>query len=111
MNGGLPARTYRLTAVVGLAVGLPVAASSVIITAVNDYSREVTFIGQTPNTLGSIPSSLAYMSLIILWKNREDNWIKQGLRSVGRMALTNYLTQTLLGAACFDRSCWAMSTL
>ena len=97
MNGGLPARTYRLTAVVGLAVGLPLAASGVIITAVNDYSREIAFIGQTPNTLGSIPASLAYMSLIILWKNREDNWIKQRLRSVGRMALTNYLTQTLLG--------------
>ena len=97
MNGGLPARTYRLTAVVGLAVGLPLAASSVIITAVNDYSREIAFIGQTPNTLGSIPASLGYMSLIILWNNRADNWIKQRLRSVGRMALTNYLMQTVLG--------------
>ena len=97
MNGGLPERTYRLTAMVGVVVGLPLAASGVIITAVNDYSREIAFIGQTPNTLGSIPASLAYMSLIILWKNREDNWIKQRLRSVGRMALTNYLTQTLLG--------------
>ena len=97
MNGGLPERTYRLTAMVGVVVGLPLAAAGVIITAVNDYSREVAFIGQTPNTLGSIPSSLGYMSLIILWNNGEDNWIKQRLRSVGRMALTNYLTQTLLG--------------
>ena len=97
MNGGLPARTYRLTAVVGVVVGLPLAAAGVIINAVNDYSREVAFIGQTPNTLGSIPASLAYMSLIILWNNRADNWLKQRLRSVGRMALTNYLMQTLLG--------------
>ena len=111
MNGGLPARTYRLTAVVGLAVGLPLAASGVIITAVNDYSREIAFIGQTPNTLGSIPASLGYMSLIILWNNRADNWIKQRLRSVGRMALTNYLMQTVLGLLVFDKSCWAMSTL
>ena len=97
MNGGLPAKTYRLTAIVGLAVGLPLAAAAVIITAVNDYSREVAFIGQIPNTLGTIPSSLAFMSLIILWNNRADNWLKQRLRSVGRMALTNYLTQTVLG--------------
>ena len=97
MNGGLPERTYRLTAMVGVVFGLPLAASGVIITAVNDYSREIAFIGQIPNTLGSIPASLAYMSLIILWNNRADNWLKQRLRSVGRMALTNYLMQTLLG--------------
>ena len=39
MNGGLPPRTYRLTAMVGLAVGLPLAAAGVILTAANDYSR------------------------------------------------------------------------
>ena len=97
MNGGLPARTYRLTVIVGLAVGLPLAAAGVVFTAVNDYSREVAFIGQIPNTLGTIPASLGYMSLIILWNNRADNWLKQRLRAVGRMALTNYLAQTTLG--------------
>ena len=97
MNGGLPARTYRLTAAAGLAVGLPLAAAGVIITAVNDYSREITFIGQIPNTLGTIPASLGYMCLIILWNNRADGWLKRRLRAVGRMALTNYLSQTVLG--------------
>ena len=76
---------------------MPLAASGVIITAVSDYSREIAFIGQIPNTLGSIPASLAYMSLIILWNNRADNWLKRRLRAVGRMALTNYLAQTVLG--------------
>ena len=97
MDGGLPAGTYRLTVVVGLAVGLPLAAAGVVITAVNDYSREIAFVGQIPNTLGTIPASLGYMSLIILWNNGEDNWLKKRLRAVGRMALTNYLTQTILG--------------
>lgn len=97
MNGGLPARTYRLTAVVGLAVGLPLAAAGAIITAANDYSHEIAFIGQIPNTLGTIPASLGYMSLILLWNNREDSWLKERLRAVGRMALTNYLMQTVLG--------------
>ena len=97
MNGGLPARTYRLTAIIGLAVGLPLAAAGVIITALNDYSNDIAFIGQIPNTLGTIPASLGYMSLIILWNNRADNRLKRRLRSVGRMALTNYLTQTVIG--------------
>ena len=97
MNGGLPTGTYRLTAIIGLAIGLPLAAAGVIITAVSDYSREIAFIGQIPNTLGTIPASLAYMSIIILWNNGADNRLKRRLRAVGRMALTNYLTQTVLG--------------
>ena len=97
MSGGFPASTYRLTAMVGLAVGLPLAAAGVIVTAANDYSREIAFVGQIPNTLGTIPASMGYMSLIILWNNHADSWLKQRLRAVGRMALTNYLTQTVLG--------------
>ena len=97
MNGGLPVRTYRLAAMAGLALGLPLAAAGVIVTAVNDYSREVAFVGQIPNTLGTIPASLGYMSLIILWNSGADSWLKGRLRAVGRMALTNYLTQTVLG--------------
>lgn len=97
MNGNMPARTYRNTAIAGLAIGLPLAALGVVVAAINDYSREVAFISQIPNTLGTIPASLGYMSLIVLWNNRGDSSVKQRLRSVGRMALTNYLTQTVLG--------------
>ena len=86
----------------GLAVGLSLAAAGVIITAVSDYSREIAFIGQIPNTLGTIPASLAYMSIIILWNNGADNRLKRRLRAVGRMALTNYLTQTISGRTCPD---------
>ena len=97
MSGGLSAKTYTLTAIVGIAVGMPLAAAGVVIVAVNDYSEEVAFIGQVPNTLGTVPFSLGYMSLIILWDHRADNWLKRRLRAVGRMALTNYLAQTMLG--------------
>ena len=97
MNGTMTVKTYRQFALIGLAIGLPLATAGVIITANNDYSREIAFIGQIPNTIGTIPASLGYMSQIILWNNRPDDWLKQRLRAVGRMALTNYLTQTILG--------------
>ena len=97
MNGGMSDKTYRVTAIVGLAMGLSLATLGVIITAINDYSRDVAFIGQIPNTLGTIPASLGYMALIILWNNRADDWLKRRLRAAGRMALTNYLTQTVFG--------------
>ena len=93
----MPRRTYKLTAIIGIAVGIPLAAAGVIMVASHDYSLEVAFTGQIPNTIGTIPFALGYMSLIILWDNRADNWLKRRLRAVGRMALTNYLTQTMLG--------------
>ena len=97
MQGAWSARSYRLMAGFGIGVGLPLAALGALITALGDYSREVAFIGQVPNTLGTIPASLGYMSLIILWNRGLDNALKQRFRAVGRMALTNYLTQTVLG--------------
>ena len=97
MNGAMDTNTYRQIAIIGIAIGLPLATLGVIITALNNYSGEIAFIGQIPNTLGTIPASLGYMSLIILWNNRPDNQLKQRLRAVGRMALTNYLMHSVLG--------------
>jgi len=97
MQGDWSARTYRLVAGVGIGVGLPLAAAGALVTALGDYSRDVAFIGQVPNTLGTIPASLGYMSLIVLWNRGPDSALKQRFRAVGRMALTNYLTQTVLG--------------
>ena len=97
MSGVMSAKTYRLTAAIGLSIGLPLAAAGVIITALGDYSRDVAFVGQIPNTLGTIPAALGYMSLIVLWDQRGGGWLKRRLMAAGRMALTNYLSQTVLG--------------
>ena len=99
MNGRMSPRTYKMTAAIGIGAGLSLAIASVVVTALGDYARSVAFIGQIPNTLGTIPAALGYMSLVILWDRSPDSWLKQRLRAVGRMALTNYLSQTLLGVA------------
>ena len=38
--------------------GLSLVMASVVVTALGDYARSVAFIGQVPNTLGTIPASL-----------------------------------------------------
>ena len=97
MSGKLSAQAYRRMAAVGLGVGLPLAALGVAATALGGYSREVAFVGQIPNTLGTLPAALGYISVIVLWDARADSGLKRRLRAVGRMALTNYLAQTALG--------------
>ena len=97
MHGDLPAAIYRRLAVAGIGVGLTLAALGVVFVAINGFAREVAFIGNTANNLGSIPAALGYMSVLILWNRRADDWLKRRLRAVGRMALTNYLAQSVLG--------------
>ena len=97
IQGDWSTSTYRIIAVFGLGIGLPLAAFGVVLVAWNDFSREVAFIGHIPNQLGAIPATLGYMSLIILWNKQQNNWLKTRLAAAGRMALTNYLSQTVLG--------------
>ena len=97
LSGDWPVARYQAVAAFGLAIGFGLAAIGVVYTAANDYESEVAFIGQIPNTIGTIPATLGYLSLIVLWNERQDSHIKQRLRAVGRLALTNYLIQTILG--------------
>lgn len=97
MHGSLPVAIYRRLALLGICAGLTLAALGVVFVAVNGFSRDVAFIGNTGNNLASIPLALGYMSLLILWDRRPDHWLKQRLRAVGRMALTNYLMHSVLG--------------
>ena len=97
IQGYCSTRMYQTTAAFGLGIGLALATLGVVIVALNDFSREVAFIGHIPNQLGTIPATLGYLSLIVLWNQRENNWLKSRLTAAGRMALTNYLTQSVLG--------------
>ncbi len=98
MQGALSDRFYRRMALGGLGVGLSLATLGVVVTHLGDYGRDVAFIGEIPNTFGTIPASLGYMSLIILWQRTSGfAWLKERFIAVGRMALTNYLAQTAFG--------------
>ncbi|MFT3675204.1 MAG: DUF418 domain-containing protein [Chitinophagaceae bacterium] len=48
--------------------------------------------------LNVVPLSLAYTSTIVLWyMNKRNSCFLQFIKSAGRMALTNYIMQTVLG--------------
>ena len=88
---------YRRMAVVGLGVGLPLAALGVLVGALNGFAPNTALLSMIPNTLGTIPASLGWISLIILWNMRAPTALHGRVRALGQMALTNYLTQTVFG--------------
>jgi len=90
---------YRRLTVWGLAIGLPLSGVGLAFVASNDFDPSVALTGEVPNILGTIPAALGYLGLISLWNKRSNGALHRRVRAVGRMALTNYLAQTILGIA------------
>ncbi len=89
---------YRRVATIGLAAGLPLAAAGVIWVAAADFGADVAIVGSIPNTLATPGIAAAYVCLIVLWHRRHaDSDLARRFSAAGRMALTNYLTQTVFG--------------
>ena len=60
--------------------------------------QTVVTIGDTANnSAATIPMALGWIRLITRWNRSPETWLHRRVRAVGRMALTNYLTQTMLG--------------
>lgn len=97
LNGTWPREFYIRMVRIGLLVGLPLTIAGVIVQAAGDYGPDVALIGQAPNTLATIPIALAYVGLITLWAQRSETNLHRRIQAAGQMALTNYLTQTILG--------------
>jgi uncharacterized protein len=87
---------YRRLAIRGLGVGTAVTAVGSAIHIATDWSADHAITGTIPTGLGTIPMALGYMALLILW-NRSASRHLERFRNTGRMALTNYLTQTVIG--------------
>ena len=83
------------------AFGFPLTTFGILIQIAGDYDSDVAIIGQVPNTIATIPIAIGYVAIITLLNMRPDNRFKARIRSVGQMALTNYLTQTIIGITVF----------
>ena len=88
---------YRRLAIWGFGVGLPLSIGGFTWMAATGFSSDVAIMGTIPNTLATLPLALAYLSLVALWNLRPETGLHRRIHAVGRMALTNYLTQTIIG--------------
>jgi uncharacterized membrane protein YeiB len=95
---------FRKIALFGLPIGLglSLAASSIAVSHVPGISGDGWQLTQAILSLASLPTSLAYVSVVVLMLHSTSIFSKiQVLAPFGRMALTNYLMQSLIQASFF----------
>lgn len=94
---------YRRMVLIGIGSGLPLAAAGVAYKLHHGFAVEqAMFQGPLFNYVGSVGIFLAYVGLVMLLVR--FGWLpglKRRLAATGRMALTNYITQSILGALIF----------
>lgn len=84
----------------GLAVGLPMNAIYAWLGGLQQETARLSILAMSVHSLGVVPLALAYASgFALLWQRceRQLKW----LGYAGRMALTHYLSHSLIGAAIF----------
>ena len=96
LSGKLDIRVYKRMAIFGLVIGIPLGILSFVWLQARDYSPEIAIIGFVPNKLGIIPLVMAYIGILSMLNNKVSNKLILYIRACGKMAFTNYITQTVL---------------
>ena len=89
---------YRRMVGWGFGVGILLALYGLETTLYHEWKWDFAiFAGRIPNHLATIPMTLSYIGLMMLWvKSDNCKVLRSWLANVGRMALTCYLGQTLV---------------
>lgn len=87
---------YRRAALIGFGVGATLSAIGVVWLATVDHSWRHALAAAAPNTVATAPMTVGIIAAIVL-AGRRWRRFANAMVPVGRMALTNYLTQTILG--------------
>jgi len=89
---------YRRLAWWSLVPGLAISIAGMAIILHHDFADRITErVNPFANYFGSLGMSLGYLALVMLWcQSARRGPLQTSLAAVGRMALTNYLLQTVL---------------
>ena len=86
----------RRAAIGALIAGVCLSAAGLLWTAYHNFELSQVMRGNLMNTVATLPMSFAYLTLLSCWDQRGDSLLRRRLRSLGQMALSNYIAQTLI---------------
>lgn len=94
---------YRRMALMGALVGLPIVSWGLYRYIQHDWQASYAlFMGRIPNHIATLFMVSAYIAAVMLWsKTAKGQHIKNRLAAVGRMALSNYIGQSILATFIF----------
>lgn len=103
LTGQRSAQFYRGLLLVGWAIGFPLILTGMSRNSAAGWSLEYSyFIGSQFNYWGSVGVSLGYIALMMLiLQSGRGTWAIEPFTAVGRMALSNYLFQTIVATFIF----------
>jgi uncharacterized protein len=103
-TGELSAKAYRWLVLLGYGVGLPLSYHVALEMIQADFDTlKVGLLHQCTFPLARLAVALGHVGVVmLLCKSAWLWWVTGALAAVGRMALTNYLTQSVLCTAYFD---------
>ncbi len=94
---------YRRMVLIGFGIGVPLSMVGLWLHEQANWASSYSpMLGQIPNLLATPFIAGAYVALIMLW-SKTELWasLQQRLASVGQMALTNYIMQTIIATTLF----------
>ena len=87
---------YKKLVYTFLPIGIILTSINIIWLSIENYHPSIAVISTTPLKLAIIPMCLGYIGLLSILNKNISKKISIYLRSCGRMAFTNYITQTIL---------------
>ena len=88
---------YKKLMFYGFCIGLPFTIYSIYLPISSEYSAAIAITSRFWQSLSVIPMVLGYVGLLTIMNIKLRESISTRLRACGRMAFTNYITQTLFG--------------
>jgi len=101
-SGTRPVRFYATMAVVGYLIGLSVNSYTAYTRVTNNFDIVVNLYSSLTYDIGRLSIALAHVAvLILLVKGGVMQWLTNRLGAVGQMALSNYLTHSIVCSTIF----------
>jgi uncharacterized protein len=103
LSGKLSEHFYRRLLGLSLLISLPLISAGLLYNYIMQWQLEsFTRFGSIANIIGSVPLVIAYIALFSLFQKSEKLIdLKSAIQNVGKMALTNYLMQSIICAFVF----------